>query len=110
MMRIGVTTLIDAEPDLTVCCQASHAEEAIAIATELTSPIDLLLTDVTMPGMRGTELATRLAARQPGLRVLLMSGFADASVLDTALSNGTGYLPKPYSSEGLAQAVRAALD
>jgi CheY-like chemotaxis protein len=91
--------------------EASHGEEALAIATSLTTPLDLLLTDVSMPGIRGTDLAIRLAARQPGLRILLVSGYADASILDSALTDrDTGYLPKPYSREGLAQAVRAALD
>ena len=91
--------------------EASNGGDALAIAASLARPIDLLLTDVSMPGMRGTELALRLAGRQPGLRVVLMSGYADASVLDAALHDGdTAYLPKPYSRDTLAQAVRSALD
>lgn len=91
--------------------EATHGDEALAIATTIDRPIHLLLTDVSMPGMRGTELALRLAGRRPDLRVVLMSGYADASILDAALSDGaTGYLPKPYSRDALSQAVRSALD
>jgi two-component system cell cycle sensor histidine kinase/response regulator CckA len=91
--------------------EAAHGDEALAMATTIDRPIHLLLTDVSMPGMRGTELALRLAGRRPDLRVVLTSGHADASILDTALQDGaTGYLPKPYSRDALAQAVRSAFD
>jgi YesN/AraC family two-component response regulator len=55
--------------------EAGDAEEAFPVAQEHEDTIDLLLTDVVMPGLHGHELAARLRAQRPGLKVLYMSGF-----------------------------------
>ncbi|MGE7419030.1 ATP-binding protein [Methylobacterium tarhaniae] len=67
--------------------------------------VDLLLADYAMPGMTGGELATRAAAARPDLRVLLMTGYADAA----ALPNNALVLRKPFTLADLAQAVRGVL-
>jgi PAS domain S-box-containing protein len=83
-------------------------------ALEVASPADsiaLLVTDVMMPGLRGPELAERLVALRPGLRVLYISGYAAEAVSNhDFLAQGANYLEKPFTPESLARAVRAILD
>jgi DNA-binding NtrC family response regulator len=74
-------------------------------------PIDLLLTDVVMPGMSGSALAAELAARRPGLRILYMSGYTDDAVLRHGISHAeTEFIQKPFTPEGLARRVREVID
>ena len=73
--------------------------------------IDLLLTDVVMPGESGRALADELVARRPGLRVLYMSGYTNDEILRRGLSQpGVVFLEKPFTAARLAHAVRTALD
>ncbi len=73
-------------------------------------PVDLLITDVIMPGMTGTELAAELRARRPALRVLFMSGYADGKVVQPeALDANTAFLQKPFTPDLLARRVRDLL-
>ncbi|HEX3777051.1 MAG TPA: response regulator [Polyangiaceae bacterium] len=72
--------------------------------------IDLLLTDVVMPELSGTELARELRRQQPGMRVLYMSGYPDAAAARSgAIEPGSPYLEKPFSPSLLLQKVQAAL-
>jgi PAS domain S-box-containing protein len=95
---------------------AEHPGEALRIAERHPGPIRLLLTDVVMPLMSGRELAGRLAALRPDLRVLYTSGYTtsgytpDAAAMQAALESGGRFLPKPFVPETLARAVREALD
>jgi hypothetical protein len=88
---------------------AATAEEALAIAAAHDGPIHLLLTDVVMPGMKGPELASRLRALRPGVRVVLMSGYAADVVTKSDLAEAT-LIGKPFSPASIARAVRDALD
>lgn len=73
--------------------------------------IDLLLTDVMMPGMNGLQLAELLLARRPSLRVLFMSGDAeDVLASDVGLVPGASFLGKPFKSKALVAKVREVLD
>ena len=89
---------------------ASNATEALQVAREHAGKIDLLLTDVVMPGLPGPELAARLETVTPGLRVLYMSGYADDSVARLGAEQGISFLAKPFSGEVLAARVREVLD
>jgi signal transduction histidine kinase len=83
--------------------------EALMIGEQRNGAIDLLLTDMVMPGMGGSELAERLAATNPKLRVLRMSGYADEMVAAAASEPARLFLPKPFTPHDLAKTVRQAL-
>jgi two-component system cell cycle sensor histidine kinase/response regulator CckA len=89
---------------------AASEEEALRLVDRRAEPLDLLLTDVVMPGLNGRELAEKLQARRPGLPVLYMSGYADDHVIRTGvLPAGSAFLAKPFSMEVLLRSVRAVL-
>jgi PAS domain S-box-containing protein len=73
--------------------------------------IDLLLTDVVMPGMNGRELADRVAMTRPGIRILFMSGYSQEAIHSHGvLARGSTFIEKPFSPDGLARRVREILD
>lgn len=91
--------------------EARHGGEALALAGQHEGALDLVLTDVVMPQMSGTELVAQLAAVRPGLRVLFMSGYVGEASLRHGLdAGGASFLDKPFTPDGLARAVRDALD
>jgi PAS domain S-box-containing protein len=91
--------------------EAANAAAALELATTSTAPIDLLVSDVVMPGMRGPELAARLRALRPATRLLLVSGHAETN---EAFRDDDGrviqLLPKPFTPDCLAHKVREILD
>ncbi len=91
--------------------EAGSADEALAVAeSEAASGIDLLVTDVVMPGTSGTELAARIGRRLPRLPVLFVSGYVGEGS-DAGASLATrSFLAKPFTPDGLAAAVRETLD
>ncbi len=91
--------------------EASDAATARECAEKIGGAIDLLLADVVMPGGGGQELAEAMTARIPGLRVLFMSGYtADVVLRQGIVQEEVAFLPKPFSPDALAVAVREALD
>jgi PAS domain S-box-containing protein len=90
---------------------AAGGPEALTAAAEHGRPIDLLVTDVVMPQMGGRQLAETLRVKQPGLRVLYMSGYTDDTVLRHGLAEATDeFLQKPFTPVALARKVREILD
>jgi PAS domain S-box-containing protein len=87
---------------------ASDARQALALAAGA-SPPDLLLSDIVLPGLSGPQLAERLSASSPGLRVLFISGYA-AEALGTHLPAGMDLLAKPFTRDALLRRVREVLD
>ncbi len=88
-----------------------NGREAIARARHHAGPIQLLVTDVVMPGMSGIELSRQLAEAQEGLRILFLSGYSDDLVVrQGALLPGRAFLQKPFTPDSLLRAVRALLD
>ncbi len=86
-------------------------QEAIQLAAGRSGRIDLLLTDVVMPEMSGAELAVRLAAPRPELKVLYMSGYTNEAILHRGMfEDAISFLQKPFTSETLGQRVREVLD
>jgi CheY-like chemotaxis protein len=91
--------------------QAPSAARAIEMAGEHPGAIDLVVTDVVMPGLGGRELGEQLVASRPGLKVLFMSGYTDDVILRRGvLSSSAAFIEKPFSPEGLARKVREVLD
>ena len=85
--------------------------EALQLADAHNGPIDMLVTDVVMPGMSGPELANRLKPRRPSCKVLYMSGYSgDAIARRGVLEARIAYLAKPFSAAELSSKVREVLD
>jgi CheY-like chemotaxis protein len=90
--------------------QAGSGDEALRIAEGYPGPIHLLLTDVVMPRMTGKQLADRLRAVRPGLKVVYMSGYtADVISRQGVMDSGIEFIKKPFSPEALALKVRSVL-
>jgi PAS domain S-box-containing protein len=91
--------------------EAGSGAEALKVAAAHASELDMLLTDVVMPQMSGVELAGRLTASDPLLRVLYMSGYTEDTLGQRGvLSPETAFLSKPFTPAVLVEAVRGVLD
>jgi CheY-like chemotaxis protein len=91
--------------------QAASGAEALRVSRAHAGTVDLLLTDVVMPGMGGREVAMLLAAERPGLRVLFASGYtADVIARQGVLEPGTDLIHKPFTLDALLLRVRERLD
>jgi two-component system cell cycle sensor histidine kinase/response regulator CckA len=90
--------------------EASDGEEALAVIKHHSGQIDLLLTDIVLPGMNGKELSKRLKELRPDLKVLFISGYpADVIAHRGKLDPGVAYIAKPFSPDALAAKVREVL-
>jgi PAS domain S-box-containing protein len=90
---------------------AASAEEALDVVSGHAGRVDLLLTDIVMPGASGPDLARRLTAERPELQVLFVSGYPDDSPDSPGLLEpGSAFLQKPFTADTLARKVRDVLD
>ena len=90
--------------------EAASGFEALRVSASHTGRLDLVLTDVVMPGMSGRELAERLAPVRPGMKVLYMSGHTDDAIFHHGVTQaGTGFLQKPFTPDALERRVRDLL-
>ena len=95
-----------------VVLTAESGSEALRLAAAHQGPIDLLITDVVMPGLRGPEVARRLVEQRPDLITLFMSGYMDDALgEDTAMFPvPVDFIQKPFTPSALAARVREMLD
>jgi two-component system, cell cycle sensor histidine kinase and response regulator CckA len=99
LQRQGYTVLV-----------AANADEALRLC-EQTPTIDVLITDVVMPGASGPELTRQLIAQRPTLKVVYMSGYTEDSIAQRGVREaGIVFLHKPFTSDTLARKIREALD
>ncbi|TAK55646.1 MAG: response regulator [Gammaproteobacteria bacterium] len=90
---------------------AANARAALDIVTTHHGPLQLMLTDMIMPGMGGRDLATRLAEIRPDIRVLFTSGYTDDAILrQSVLEASDHFLSKPYTMAELTRRIRKVLD
>jgi len=91
--------------------EAKNGAEALGVAVKLEWKIDLLLTDVIMPGINGRELARQFIQTKTDLPVLYTSGYTDDVIVHHGVLDASmNFLPKPYSYQQLSEAVRKSLD
>ena len=89
---------------------ASSAEEAMKLVEAHSGRIDLLLTDAIMPGKSGLELANMMVAKQPGLPVIVMSGYTEENLSISGLTEPPAMLQKPFTPRDLRRRIREVLD
>jgi len=91
--------------------ETSSGEEALLVCERCKGPIHLMLVDVIMPGMSGSELAKASKPLYPEVKILYMSGYTDEAIVrHGVLEKGVNYIQKPFTLEGLARKVREVLD
>lgn len=90
--------------------EAEHGADALRLAAAYDGKIDLLISDMYMPGLRGPEIIEKLRPSRPGIAVLFMSGYADEDVTRSGVAPGSRFLRKPFTVQELSEAVRNALE
>lgn len=104
-VRAGIRSLLDGTPDIVVVGEAGDGREALELVEKL-SP-DILLLDIEMPSMNGTEVAAKLLEKESTVRILALSAHDDSQYVLGMLNNGaSGYLTKEEVPESLIHAVR----
>jgi len=108
---LGVTSSILRAEGYTIIA-TGDPREALRIARSRQEPLDLLLTDVVMPGMNGRELAGRLRVFRPGIKVLFMSAYSAETVENYGirLAPGESFVVKPFAVADLVSKVRGVLN
>ena len=90
---------------------AAHPNDGLALGDKHADEIDLVLTDVVMPGMNGPEMARQLVVRHPYLRILYLSGYGPETLAPLGISwDGPALLKKPFTMDALVERVRGAMD
>ena len=109
LMRKGLVLSLEAETDLTVCGQASNAEDAISVV-EAQNP-DLLIVDISLPGMSGLELIKQIHAIRPSMKTLVVSRHDESLYAERAIRAGAkGYVMKLEASDVMVKAVRRVMN
>ena len=88
---------------------ALSGEEALRVCREYAGPIHVLVSDVVMPGINGSEVARRIKVLRPDIRLLLISGVVQQSAIPGGLPYNAGFLSKPFTWNALIQTLRDVL-
>ncbi|MDA0684866.1 MAG: response regulator transcription factor [Bacteroidetes bacterium] len=109
LMRKGLVMSLESESDFTVCAQASNAEDAIGIV-ETENP-DLVVVDISLPGMSGLELIKQIHAIRPNMKTLVVSRHDEALYAERAIRAGAkGYIMKLEAADVMVKAVRRVMN
>lgn len=121
-MKRGVVLVVDDQPSVRefaarvlrrrgyTVLEAVSGPAAVEMAEAARGRVQLLLTDVVLPGMTGDELARTLQASNPDLRVVFMSGYEEHELSDRGIQSvGTAYITKPFDAAVLTLMVEGAL-
>lgn len=108
LLRTFVARVLEAERFSVLT--AGHGHEALTLLEREREPVQVVITDVTMPGLGGVELAHRLARWMPPPGLILMSGYSFDAVARLAELGSPAFLRKPFTAEVLLAAVRRTLD
>ena len=105
VLRAGLTALLDSESDLDVIGEASNGEEAIELARTLRP--DVVIMDLSMPGLGGLEATRRISALELGVKILVLTAHAEEEYLFPVLdAGGSGYVTKTRADDDLINAIR----
>ena len=105
IMREGLRSLLEKQPDIEVVAEAESAREALKLVQELTP--DIVIIDVVMPSLNGIEATRRILAKVPTVKVIALSMYADKRfVMEMLRAGASGYLLKDCAFEELDEAIR----
>jgi DNA-binding NarL/FixJ family response regulator len=106
VLRAGLKTLFDVQPDIEVIAEAADGEETIRKSLEVTP--DIVLMDITMPGLSGLKATQEIKKQNPAIKVLVLTMHEDENYLNQMLRVGAdGYVPKKAADTELLAAIRA---
>jgi DNA-binding NarL/FixJ family response regulator len=109
LLRQGIMTMLLTEPDIEIAGEADNGRDAIRLAASLNP--DLVLMDISMPGMNGTEAIADIKIRNPAIKVMMLTVHMAEEYIREALSSGAdGYVLKHSTREELIQAIRQVLN
>ncbi len=105
LLRMGLSSLLECQPDMTVAGEAEDGREAVRLAKDLNP--DIVIMDLMMPVMNGTEATKSIRDGSPETRVLILTSYPDSAELARALANGaSGVLAKDTPNDRLIDALR----
>ena len=109
IMREGLRSLLETQPDIEVVAEAESAREALKLVEEITP--DLVIMDVVMPSLNGIEATRRILSKVPTIKVIALSMYSDKRfVMEMLRAGASGYLLKDCAFEELDEAIRTVMD
>jgi len=109
MFLDGIKTLLSKEKNINIVAEANSGEQAIKLLTE--KPVDLVITDISMPGMSGTDLTKLIKKDFPGIKVLVLTMYNDREIIhDIVMTEAEGYILKNSDKRELVNAINRIAD
>jgi DNA-binding NarL/FixJ family response regulator len=109
VLREGLRSLLEKEPDMTVVAEAADGRHAVALAREV--PVDVVITDITMPDLNGIEATQRILSEVPAVKVIALSMHSEEQFVGGMLRAGaSAYLVKDCDAEEIFKAIRAVVE
>ena len=108
LLRSALRSILEKQPDLKIIAEADNGEEAVRLAKELAP--DIIIMDITMPGLNGLEATRQIKALNPGIAILALTVHSDSEhILGILEAGAAGYLTKSVFGEEVIQAIRAII-